>query len=89
MSLKGIINESYRALSARALRSTIKKYKEIYASNGGNGTRGGSVISWQRYYRGYRLLVAVLLSGREADGGNTTERVEKTLFSNTILILIN
>ena len=27
-------------------------YKEIYASNGGNGTCGGSVISWQWYLLG-------------------------------------
>ena len=37
MSLKAI-NESYRALLARALRSTVVAHKELYASNDGNAT---------------------------------------------------
>ena len=70
MSLKAI-NESYCALLARALRSTvvahIKKYmRQMMAmllaglvSNCGNATIGGSGFWWQCYYRDGRQIMAM------------------------------
>ena len=59
MSLKAI-NESYRTLLARALRSKlvahIKKYR---ASNDGNATCGGTGFWWQCYYRDGRQMMAM------------------------------
>ena len=71
MSLKAT-NDSYRALLAVDGRGS---YKETYASNDDKVTCWGNVKSWQSYYRGQRLLVAVLLSGWAANYGNATERV--------------
>ena len=57
MSLKAI-NKSYRALSARALRSTVVEHIQKYTRQ--MVVLAGVVgFSWQHYYRGNRQMVAM------------------------------
>ena len=71
MSLKAI-NESCRALLARALQSMVVAHKNKYRRQMMAMLLAGDVKSWQRYYQ---LLVAVPLSKWATNDVNATERV--------------